>query len=208
MKKVAEAALDTSTEERIKEAARKVFMQKGYAATRVRDIAEEAGINIALLNYYFRSKEKLFDLVMLEKVQQFAGELRQIMLDEATSLREKVERIAAFYVDLLLAQPELPLFIFSELRTNPEKLVGTLGAKKVVMQSRFAEQLRETLGDNHSHTNPFQLIISLLGMAVFPFIARPMLQIVGEQNDAMFAAMMQERKHLLPQWFDAMLKSS
>lgn len=208
MKKAATAALGTSTEERIKAAARKVFLQKGYAATRVKDLAQEAGINSALLNYYFRSKEKLFDLVMLEKVQQFAGELRQIMLEEATSLREKVERISAFYVDLLLAQPELPVFIFSEMKANPEKLAGIMGAKKVLLHSRFAEQLREELAAQHSTTNPLQFIVSLLGMAVFPFIARPVLHLVGGQDDPAFTALMQERKRLLPQWFDAMLKTA
>ena len=53
-----------STEEKIKAAARKVFMEKGYGASRTRDIAEEAGINLALLNYYFRSKEKLFNEII------------------------------------------------------------------------------------------------------------------------------------------------
>ncbi|WP_210520297.1 TetR/AcrR family transcriptional regulator [Hymenobacter terricola] len=207
MKKPTAAALDISTEERIKEAARKMFLQKGYAATRVRDIAQEAGINIALLNYYFRSKEKLFDLVMLEKLQQFAGELRHIMQEETTSLLEKVARFADFYIDLLLAQPELPLFIFSELRANPEKLASTIGVKKVVQESRFAEQLRAELAANHNPANPLQLVMSLMGLAVFPFVARPLLQVIGGLEDAMFAAMMQERKRLLPQWFGAMLKA-
>lgn len=58
---------DLSTEQKIIEAARKVFTRKGYSATRTRDIAEEAGLNLALLNYYFRSKQKLFELVMAEK---------------------------------------------------------------------------------------------------------------------------------------------
>ncbi|MCC3155346.1 TetR/AcrR family transcriptional regulator [Hymenobacter sp. BT770] len=208
MKKPASDALDTSTEERIKEAARKVFLQKGYAATRVKDIAQEAGLNIALLNYYFRSKEKLFDLVMLEKLQQFAGELQRIMLAEATSLREKVELIAAFYVDLLLAQPELPVFIFSELKANPAKLAGIMGAQKVLLHSRFAQQLREELGARHSSTNPLHLLMSLLGMAVFPFVARPVLQLAAEQDDAGFTALMQERKRLLPQWFETLLQSA
>ena len=66
-------AKDLSTEEKIKAAAKKLFTQKGFAATRTRDIAEEAGINLALLNYYFRSKEKLFELVMKENVQLFLG---------------------------------------------------------------------------------------------------------------------------------------
>ncbi|MGN6539204.1 MAG: TetR/AcrR family transcriptional regulator, partial [Ginsengibacter sp.] len=80
---------DTSTEEKIKEAARKVFMEKGFAATRTRDIAEESGINLALLNYYFRSKEKLFHEVMSEKIQQFFGVLFPIINDSSTKLETK-----------------------------------------------------------------------------------------------------------------------
>ena len=63
--------VDPSTEEKIKNAARIIFHQKGYAGTKTRDIAEEAGINLALLNYYFRSKEKLFGIIMVESLQSF-----------------------------------------------------------------------------------------------------------------------------------------
>ena len=83
--------MDTSTEERIKQAARKVFHQKGYAATRTRDIAEEANINHAMLNYYFRSKEKLFEIVMMETMTQFFKGVGSILNDENTSLEEKIE---------------------------------------------------------------------------------------------------------------------
>ncbi|MBS1688702.1 MAG: TetR/AcrR family transcriptional regulator, partial [Bacteroidetes bacterium] len=82
---------NSSTEEKIKEAARKVFLQKGYAATRTRDIAEEAGYNLALLNYYFRSKEKLFDIIMVETMQNFLHSVKEILRDEQTSLQEKLE---------------------------------------------------------------------------------------------------------------------
>src|SRR6201987_5095264 len=104
-----------STEEKIKQAARKIFMQKGYAATRTRDIAEEAGINLALLNYYFRSKEKLFDIIMLESLQSFRQSMVNVLNDKKTSLENKVETLVNNYLDLLLAQPEIPLFVLSEL---------------------------------------------------------------------------------------------
>jgi len=72
---------DDSTEEKIKDAARMVFTEKGYAATRTRDIAEKAGINLALLNYYFRSKEKLFDMIMLEKLMHLMKGIVQVAND-------------------------------------------------------------------------------------------------------------------------------
>src|SRR5690349_22519623 len=95
-----------STEDKIKEAARKVFTQKGYAATRTRDIAEEAGINLALLNYYFRSKEKLFEIVILEKMHILLGKIGPAMMDERTSIEQKVEQIAEHYINTLVANPD------------------------------------------------------------------------------------------------------
>src|ERR1700736_6685770 len=91
--KKAKPAKETTTEEKIKEAARKLFTQKGFAATRTRDIAEEAGINLALLNYYFRSKQKLFDLIMMENFRQFLQGVTVHFRDEHMTMVERVERI-------------------------------------------------------------------------------------------------------------------
>ncbi len=104
------AELDLNTEAKIKNAARLVFHTKGFAATRTRDIAEEAGINLALLNYYFRSKEKLFDIIMLETLQGFFKSISTIFIDEQTSLEDKTERIVSTYIDLLIIEPQIPLF--------------------------------------------------------------------------------------------------
>ena len=104
-----------NSEERIKVAARKVFHQKGYAGTRTRDIAEEAGINHAMVNYYFRSKEKLFGIVMTETMTYFFQGISTILNEEATSLEQKIEQVVAKYIDLLLEEPELPTFMFNEV---------------------------------------------------------------------------------------------
>src|SRR6516162_3109330 len=107
---------DLSSEERIKVAAKKVFTRKGYAATRTRDIADEAGMNLALLNYYYRSKEKLFHQVMEEKMQLLLSVITPIIINTESSLEEKVENLASEYLDMLLANPDLPLFVLSEIR--------------------------------------------------------------------------------------------
>src|ERR1700740_358677 len=96
---------DPSTEEKIKNAARVIFHKKGYAATRTRDIAEEAGINLALLNYYFRSKEKLFDIIMAESLHDFRKHITTALNDEKTSLENKIETFVSNYIDLLINQP-------------------------------------------------------------------------------------------------------
>src|SRR3990170_3876838 len=93
--------IDPSTEEKIKEAARIIFTQKGFAATRTRDIAEAAGLNLALLNYYFRSKEKLFDIIMMESLQYFMKGIGEIVTNEESSLEDKVSGIVSHYIDML-----------------------------------------------------------------------------------------------------------
>jgi len=194
---------DTSTEEKIKEAARKVFTQKGYAATRTRDIAEEAGLNLALLNYYFRSKEKLFEIIMMEKFQKLFGVLVPILNNESTSLEKKMEMMAENYIDLLSVTPDLPLFVLSEIRNNPGRFGEKMQASKLLRESHFVKQLMEARKDIH----PIHFLMSLLGMLLFPFIARPVFGSVGLLAEKEFQAMMTERKKLIPKWMGLMLNA-
>ena len=199
-KKVLE--VDLSTEEKIKGAARKVFLKKGYAATRTRDIADEAGINLALLNYYFRSKEKLFELIMLEKLEKFFGAVAPVLNNAETSLDQKIILFSSNYIDLLLANPELPIFILNEVSQNPDRFVHKLPVNKVA-ESHFIKQLQEKKPD----VNPLHFLMNLLGMSVFPFIMKPIFHASGIMNDKIFATRMEERKTLIPKWVNAMLKA-
>jgi AcrR family transcriptional regulator len=192
-----------TTEEKIKEAARKVFMRKGFSATRTRDIAEEAGINLALLNYYFRSKERLFDEIMKEKVQKLLGSLMPIMSDESTSLDEKIEGIVSGYLDVLTVNPDLPVFVLNELRRNNLAVLQNASIDKILVQSSFMKQLREKRSD----VNPVHFLISILSMIIFPFVAKPMLFLTGMANEKTFNPLIEERRKLIPVWAKAMLKA-
>ncbi|SEJ49380.1 transcriptional regulator, TetR family [Dyadobacter sp. SG02] len=200
MAKVKKAELDLSTEEKIKEAASIVFTKKGYGNARTRDIAEEAGINLALLNYYFRSKEKLFQIVMAERIEKLFGVLAPILNDASTTLDEKLEKITENYVDMLLEHPDLPIFVLSEIRSNPEQLANRVQAPKILKESAFVKQLMERRSD----INPLHFIINLLGMNLFPFVAKPVLQpILGSED--FYRQMMVQRKKLIPVWMKLML---
>lgn len=194
---------DASTEERIINAARKVFTQKGYAATRTRDIAEEAGLNLALLNYYFRSKEKLFEIVMVEKVGQLFGIIAPIVNDGSTTLEEKVSRMAETYITMLSANPGLPLFVLSEIRNNPEHFGNRVQAGKLLNESFFVLQLKERRPD----MNPLHFILNVLSMCIFPFIAQPVLQAANVFANLQFETFIEERKKLIPIWFKAIIES-
>ena len=189
-----------NTEDKIKEAARKVFMQKGYAATRTRDIAEEAGINLALLNYYYRSKEKLFQIVMTETLHQFFGIIFPVANDSSSSLEEKISKMVDLYISFLRKNPDLPIFVLSEIRMNTTSFTKSSGIEKVLIGSSLMLQLKERRKD----IDVVHFLLNLLGMLVFPFISKPVITSVLKTEDE-FNQLMEERKKLIPKWIFILL---
>ena len=197
---------DTSTEDRIKAAARKVFHQKGFAGTRTRDIAEEAGINHAMLNYYFRSKEKLFEMVMMETMAQFFKGVNLMLNDESTSLDEKIDLIVSNYIDLLLKEPELPTFILNEVRPNPQAFVEQNPIKEALTHSVLTRQYAEAVARGEiTEPNLMQAILNVIGLVIFPFIAKPILTSIINIPEEQYKALMLQRKTLIPQWIKGIL---
>jgi len=197
---------DLSTEEKIKEAARKIFTKKGYAATRTRDIAEESGINLALLNYYFRSKEKLFELVMLENFGVFINSVKEIINNTETTLDQKIENIVEFYINQLLSNPDLPLFIMNEIRSN-SKMLKTKINKDIFLKSYFIQQLSAQLKkQGKGDINPVHYLMNVLGMTIMPFIMGPLLIEIGMLKPQEFEKAMMERKKLIPTWIKTLLQ--
>ncbi len=203
MKKKIKIQTDTSTEEKIKKAARKVFLQKGYSATRTRDIAEESGINLALLNYYFRSKEKLFHVIMQEKMQEFFGVLLPIVNDDSTKLETKIELIVSNYIDTLTENPQLPLFVLSEMKGQGDKIKKILPVQKITNNISFIKQLKEKRPD----LNPVHFLMNILGMTIFPFIAKPAFNLIAATHKSELNLILKERKKLIPVWVKAMLNA-
>jgi AcrR family transcriptional regulator len=197
---------DLSTEEKIKAAARKIFTKKGYAATRTRDIANEAGINLALLNYYFRSKEKLFELVMLENFGQFIQGVKELIYGRTTSLEQKIDALVEFYINQMNENPDLPLFVLNEVRANPKTIKNSGFSKDMLLKSIFMQQLIEELKQNkRTEVNPLHLLMNIFSMTIFPFMASPLILQVGNLTMQDFKMMMEERKTLIPQWIKKML---
>lgn len=199
--------MDQSTEEKIKTAARKIFHEKGYSGTRTRDIAEEAGINLALLNYYFRNKKRLFELVMSDSLEDFFSSIREAFVDTSTDLDQKIHIIINNYLDQLTANPNIPIFLLNELRSSPDALVKKSELRGVLNSSSFMQQLEERLRETkQTDINPFHLIVNILGLTVFPFMASPMIKEMRQINDEQFMAFIEERRTLIPQWIQLMIK--
>ena len=102
---------------------------------------------------------------------------------------------------MLLQNPDLPLFILNEIRHNSD-LFNRFQAGRLIQSSHFVIQLKEKQPGIH----PLHFVVSILGMTIFPFVAKPVLQSAGGIDQQMFVAMMKERKKLVPKWVKAMIK--
>lgn len=197
---------DISTEEKIKNAARIVFHKKGYAAARTRDIAEEAKINLALLNYYFRSKEKLFNIVMFETFQNFFNSIFEVFNDVNTTLEEKIEEFASNYIDLLFQEPEIPLFIMNEIQNNAAELMVKINIKNSVFNSEFVKQYNHAIKEGQIKNVSFQhFMMNFMGLIIFPFVAKPLFKEINGMNDEEFNSIIEERKSLIPIWLKSIM---
>ncbi len=127
---------------KIKEAARRVFLAQGYEGTKMRQIAEAAGVNLAMINYYFRSKEQLFNSIYAETFSQFIGQVVQL-INESTPLEVKIWRIVDRYCDFLVENPLVPGFILSKQRVDGGEFFKKLDVRGVIENSVFKKQLAE-----------------------------------------------------------------
>lgn len=189
--------MEGSTEEKILQAAKEVFTQKGYAAARTQEIADRAGVNKGLLQYYFKgnSKEKLFKAIFEEAFLKVTTRINVIFESEDT-LENKLELALDAYFDMLLSNPTLPGFIVNELHTNTHAFVEEIMSKPsrpnpfpLIMQI-----MEEAAQGKIRPIHPMHLVLNVLSMSVFPFIARPLLQRLIQVDDATFMEMMRQRK--------------
>lgn len=193
---------ELSTEEKILISASKVFTEKGFSGTRTRDIAEEAGINLALLNYYFRSKEKLFDQVMKAKIVLLFGQILPIITDEKTTLEEKIDLTTEKYINILSKNPNLPVFVISEIQKKNSELTSIIPIRKVFNNSSLIKQIKEKRPD----MNPLHFLVSFLGMTIFPFVAKPIFNAFQIIKDDEFQQFIDERRKLIPIWVKTLLE--
>jgi len=186
-----------STEEKIKVAATKVFVRKGYAATKTRDIAEEAGINIASLHYYFRSKDKLFEIVIGEAMKQFSKGTDEILNNEKP-LHEKIKHFVEREVEFFKKNPAIPLFIMAESQNNAEKVGKMIGNQQTL--ERLELQLSTLAKEGVIRKiHPGQFMMNMVSLTVFPFISRPLVSSKLKITDQEFDELLEERKQMVPE---------
>ena len=197
-----EMNVESTTEEKIIAAARKLFTQKGFSATRTRDIAEEAGINLALLNYYFRSKQNLFQIIIEEKFDTLFGMIGPILSDKEVPLEEKISTLVASYTLMLLENEDLPLFVLSEIKSNEFILEKVKQNAELLSQPVIENQLKE----RGFTISSFNFIMNVMSLTLFPFMSKPLFVASGLVKEEEFALFVTERKKDIPTWIMNTLK--
>ena len=189
------------TEQKIKEAARKVFVKKGYDAARTRDIAEEAGVNLALINYYYRSKEFLFDKIIIESIDTFRNNLYAIMNDPVTNIHEKIRLVVKNYYSMFEQNPELPMFIFHELENKNEKIINEINPRGIIHESVFEKQLIE---QGKTQEEAKQVFLNIVSIIILPFLGKSFIKILCGVNDIGYKEILDKRKEEIPLWITTM----
>lgn len=195
------------TEQRIKDAARELFQKKGFAATKTREIAEASGTNLALVNYYFRTKKQLFDAIMLETLNGLLSGVVTILNDDKTTFEEKISAFVNHYMDLFTTNQNLPAFIMNSVRENPKEYLTQFGIAEKVSNSTFVMQFQQKIQKGEiGQINPINFIINLIGLTVFPFITQPIVCVTAGIEKELYYQMIEERRRLIPLWIETMLK--
>jgi TetR/AcrR family transcriptional regulator len=193
-------------EDKILAAAKKVFLAKGLAGARMQDIADEAGINKALLHYYFRSKDKLFEHIFMEIASAFLPKVIGILESDKT-LFEKIEIFCTEYISQVMQTPYVPIFILNEINRQPEAFLKKMfGDRKPPFDIFLKQFQKETREGKIKPINPIQLFVNIMGLCAFPFVARPIIQLMLGKDKVQFDALMEERKTEIPKMIIASIK--
>ncbi|HTJ21363.1 MAG TPA: helix-turn-helix domain-containing protein [Gemmatimonadaceae bacterium] len=200
---------DRDTEQRILDAANTVFVRRGTAGARMQEVAEEAGVNKALVHYYFRNKSRLAEAVFRRVASGLFASAGAI-LGSDVDLETKVQRIIALYLDQLARTPYAPGYVIGELNQHPDRAKQLLDVVRRLRDdamtpdfvATLATQLRSEARKHNIRAIPAeQFIVNLVSLCIFPFAAKPMLCTVLQLDDKGFARFVDDRKRTLPAFF-------
>jgi TetR/AcrR family transcriptional regulator len=189
--------MDNTTEEKIYAAARQIFILKGMEGARMQEIADAAGMNKALLHYYFRNKENLFKAVFKDIFTKFFSKVKDTLFSDI-SARDKLIVFIDNYIDMIAANPYIPQFIINEINRDPRMLKSLMFESGIEPQKILEMFLHEVESNKFQNSDPRHIVISLLGMLILPFAARPLLQVVYFNDDPeAYDQFLKERKDVV-----------
>lgn len=183
-----------TTEEKIFNAARIIFQKKGFSGSRMQEIADEAGINKAMLHYCFKNKELLFKAVFMNAFGQLAPQINEIF-NSTETVFDKIRKFTHSYISFVILNPFLPQFVIQEMNNNPEFVMSFLNNENRPNPSKLLSQIEKEIQEGIiKPVQPKQLLLDIISMTVFPFAAQMMVKGIIQISDAEFNTMMEERK--------------
>ena len=188
--------MEANTEQIVRDAARKVFTQKGFDGARMQDIADEAGIHKSLLHYYFRSKDKLFEAIFKDALGTLLPPVVSILVSDLP-LFEKINHFTDQYIDILAKNPGIAGFVLHELKMNPHRFLGSLTETGIDLSIIGNQIQQESEAGNIRNVETGHFIANLVSMCVFPFIARPVFIGLFGMEEEGFDHFIEERKKVV-----------
>lgn len=187
---------EKNKETQILESATKLFLEKGFARTSTTEIAKAAGCNQALVHYYFRTKDKLFEAIFKTKMKTFIESVFSLKQDY-NSFEERLALMIGNHFDVISANPKIPSLLLSELNANPDrlKMLGTIeGGPKEVIKVLESELIKEIKAGNVREMSVYDLLFAILSLNISIFlIEKPFRAISGIANNE-FKSLLQRRK--------------
>ena len=183
-----------NTETEILIAAKEIFQQKGMAGARMQEIADKAKINKALLHYYYRSKQLLFEAVFKSAFSLLAPQLNKVLNDDS-DLFEKIRKFTENYVSFVIKHPYLPNFVIQELNKNPEFVQKLRSEKNFPSIEKFKLQVSNAI--KQGIIKPIeaeQLFINIISLNIFPFIGEPLLMTLVNVDKESYNKILENRK--------------
>ncbi|MEO6038306.1 MAG: TetR/AcrR family transcriptional regulator [Saprospiraceae bacterium] len=200
------ATPNDSTEQKIFDAAHEVFMQKGMDGAKMQEIADRAGINKALLHYYYRSKEKLYEMVARAIISRAVPIIREF-LETDYPLEEKMRRFVHFYIDLISRNPYVPIFVISEMNKHPDRFIEAVLPKELPKPEMFFQQVEAEIAAGRIRAvKPQHLLVNMVSLCIFPFVAKPMMRIVIGMNTQEMRLFLEEREAEVLRFIQASLR--
>jgi len=188
-----------STREKIKAAAGEIFAQKGYAAARMQEIADRAGANKASIYYYFSSKDALFEAIIRESFAELVANLSVLFELREPEPKKLIKRLVHVHLQFLLEHPQLPRLLVRELNSDnplPQKVLADVMGQFSRQRISRLQQLfdRAVAARTARQMDVRQLILSIVSLNVFSFIAWPVLQIIWPAENRRFDKAMRDRE--------------
>lgn len=183
-----------ATEEKILESARKIFQKKGMYGARMQEIADDAGINKALLHYYFRSKRKLFEVVFQDSAKKMFQQVFSI-IDSKLPLSQKIEKFIHCYIDIVSEYSYLPAFIIHEINQNSLEVKKVLGNLKENFALMFLTEIKQQQKEGKiAEGDPLQILVNIISLCIFPIAIKPVIQMIYGFDEKLFWEFIEKRK--------------